>query len=177
MSEVKRYTMWQDGSCSGPQEEGDWVTSEDFDRVTAERDAALLDLSEIKESLAYRGSLLCRIEGQRDALQQRLTAADELADVLEGLLQRVYDADLAARHQQPYNVSKLMDEIEEVLCQVNKVKINIPEGWKLVPVKPTEEMIHAIALGVHRDITTTEVWQELLDCAPAFEQADATLEP
>jgi molybdopterin-guanine dinucleotide biosynthesis protein len=78
-----------------------------LDRVTAERDAALLELSEIKESLAYRGSLLCLIEGQRDAaleelsmvrkavpnstlelvsLQQRLTAADERVDVLESAL-------------------------------------------------------------------------------------------
>lgn len=64
----------------------EFVRCTDFDRVTAERDAALAEISEIKESLAYRGSLLCRIEGQRDALQQRLTAADERVDVLEGLL-------------------------------------------------------------------------------------------
>ncbi|MBA1234750.1 hypothetical protein G7Z98_09300 [Pseudomonas stutzeri] len=36
--EVRRYTMWQDGSCSGPQDEGDWVTSEDYDALLAERD-------------------------------------------------------------------------------------------------------------------------------------------
>lgn len=63
-----------------------------IDRVTAERDAALAELSEIKESLAYRGSLLCRIEGQRDALQQRLTAADERVDVLVDLLTHAHIA-------------------------------------------------------------------------------------
>lgn len=83
MSEVKVFKcigyMEQRSRAGGER----WVSVDDFDRVTAERDAALAELSEIKESLAYRGSLLCRIEGQRDALQQRLTAADERADVLE----------------------------------------------------------------------------------------------
>lgn len=37
--EVKRYTMWQDGSCSGPQDEGDWVTSEDYDALQSQLDA------------------------------------------------------------------------------------------------------------------------------------------
>ena len=69
-----------------PNPDGNWIAGEDFDRVTAERDAALVELSEIKESMAYRGSLLCRIEGKRDTLQLRLTAADERADALEGLL-------------------------------------------------------------------------------------------
>ena len=49
--------------------------TEDFDRVTAERDEtqACLELS----------------IGREDALQQRLTAADERADVLEGALREL----------------------------------------------------------------------------------------
>lgn len=70
------------------------VFASHFDRVTAERDAALLELSEIKESLAYRGSLLCRIEGQRDAMQQLLTAADERADVMEAENRRLREDEL-----------------------------------------------------------------------------------
>lgn len=97
MSEVHRYkvvTMLSAaGATIGYDPHGpDVVMAADLDRVTAERDAALAELSEIKESLAYRGSLICRIEGQRDALQQRLTAADERADVLEGLVGEVLDA-------------------------------------------------------------------------------------
>lgn len=38
-----------------------------------------------------------------------------MREELVGLLQRVYDADQAARHEKPYNVSKLMDDIEMVL--------------------------------------------------------------
>jgi len=40
------------------------------------------------------------------------------------------------------------------------------QEWKLVPVTATEEMIHAIALGVHRDISTAEIWPEVLAYAP-----------
>lgn len=38
-----------------------------------------------------------------------------MRDEMVGLLQRVYDADQAARHEKPYNVSELMDDIERVL--------------------------------------------------------------
>jgi hypothetical protein len=102
MNEVKRYDEYECGvrECA---EYGEYVKSEDFDRVTAERDAALgredaltfacnscaLEVTQIKESMAYRGSLLCRVQAERDALQQHLTAADERADVLEGLLREV----------------------------------------------------------------------------------------
>ncbi|WP_458736981.1 hypothetical protein [Pseudomonas chlororaphis] len=89
MSEVKRFRADHRHVVETEFDDAQFVGVADFDRVTAERDAALLELSEIKESLAYRGSLLCRIEGQRDALQQRLTAADERADALEGLLREV----------------------------------------------------------------------------------------
>lgn len=60
MSEVQRWLIQKTpiGTMMKPNADGNWIAAEDFDRVTAER----------------------------DALQQRLTAADERADVLEGLL-------------------------------------------------------------------------------------------
>jgi hypothetical protein len=48
--------------------------------------------------------------------------------------------------------------------------------FKLVPVEPTEEMIHAIALGVHRDIPTAEIWPEVLACAPEIDWPKRALE-
>ena len=65
MSEVKRYHVTETGLVEG-ESLGRFsvVLAADFDRVTAER----------------------------DALQQRLTAADERADVLEGLIGEVLDA-------------------------------------------------------------------------------------
>lgn len=50
--EVKRYTMWQDGSCSGPQDEGDWVTSEDYDALLAEREAMKRVLRDARDVIA-----------------------------------------------------------------------------------------------------------------------------
>ncbi|MFL1551709.1 hypothetical protein ACI77I_21885 [Pseudomonas sp. D47] len=73
MSEVKRYFM---GAV-------EMVLASDFDRVTAERDALQLLLNQRDEQVES-------LEQQRESelrngqdLQQRLTAADERADVLE----------------------------------------------------------------------------------------------
>lgn len=77
MSEVKRFDI--EGSEWELIEGRDWVASENFDRVTAERDAAL----------GREAALLLQCGGMQmaiDELQQRLNAADERVDVLEGLL-------------------------------------------------------------------------------------------
>lgn len=70
----------------------------DFDRVTAERDAALVDNGLLRENIAAQ--ILERVF-EYHALQQRLTAADERADVLETMLfLEVLEAmdDLGNRH-------------------------------------------------------------------------------
>ncbi|TKK11764.1 hypothetical protein PflCFBP13510_12240 [Pseudomonas fluorescens] len=95
MSEVKRYQAdWHEMFLDLPgrrmgTEERLVVLASDFDRVTAERDAALAELSEIKESLVYRGSLLCRIEGQRDDLQQKLTVATAMHPFAEKVIRKL----------------------------------------------------------------------------------------
>ena len=58
-----------------------YVALTDFDRVTAERDAALADAESLRESLRTQTLIINSIANARDALQQRLTAADERADV------------------------------------------------------------------------------------------------
>lgn len=58
----------------------------DFDRITDERDAALRREVELKETLERWLDLDKARDAQCDTLQHRLTAADERADVLEGLL-------------------------------------------------------------------------------------------
>lgn len=66
--------------------------SVDFDRVTAERDALQVRLNESDELC---GSLERSMKNHRHELglvQQRLTAADERVDVLEGLVGEVLDA-------------------------------------------------------------------------------------
>jgi hypothetical protein len=52
------------------------------------------------------------------------------------------------------------------------IEMTIPNGWKLVPVKPTEEMIHAAALyrqeseGLQRPMLTSKLYAAMLDAAP-----------
>jgi hypothetical protein len=57
-----------------------------LDRVTAERDAALGREAALKDDVQTLGCIVDSMGVERDALQQRLTAADERADRMEGLL-------------------------------------------------------------------------------------------
>lgn len=102
MSEVLRLRLVDtNGYPATPVDDcipGDrWVSEEDFDRVTAERDAALSSLDSADASAQTLHEVISRLKSERDdtqacldlsigredALQQRLTAADERADVLE----------------------------------------------------------------------------------------------
>ena len=89
MSEVHRYQvvkmLSEEGNKIAYDPHGPWIVmARDFDRVTAERDAALAELAEQRLFLSHE--VLAN-----DHLQQRLTAADERADVLEGLLANAYE--------------------------------------------------------------------------------------
>lgn len=117
MSEVKRY-MESCGEGGGVVEHrnGDLVSIKDFDRVTAERDAALglsvtkimLDIvpgydgmgeevyaksvEDIEHAFTKLYDEVERLTDQRDALQQRLTAADERVHVLELIIRSALDS-------------------------------------------------------------------------------------
>jgi hypothetical protein len=89
VSEVKRYYVNLDhGTRYSPVDGCDQAMNkaEDFDRVTAERDAALGREHEFRTALQVANTLAKQVISERDALQQRLTAADERADVLETVL-------------------------------------------------------------------------------------------
>lgn len=164
MSEVKNYAS---DPCNsrfltwvavkhGGSELGEVVIAQDFDRVTAERDASLRREAALREDLdnhdsasqlmnawvsekgqmpwvtainivaivtkmpdeerqrlidmdygsTERGTLIAKI----DALQQRLTAADERADVLEGLLRHVSGRGRVVNWE-----LGLMDQIDDAL--------------------------------------------------------------
>ena len=83
MSEVKRYTF--KGAA------GYYVYSKDFDRVTAERDAALGREKECQRQLGERWKDIEALRNTVESQSDRLTAADERADVLKGLLANAYE--------------------------------------------------------------------------------------
>lgn len=73
---------------------------------------------EIKRLQATIATLDSNIFRQSERItSQQSTIERQAAEIqqLKGLIGRVYDADLAARHCQPYNTSKLMDEIDSIL--------------------------------------------------------------
>lgn len=92
MSEVKRYWV-PNGTLvdqSGwHQDDSEVVQAWAFDRVTAELDAALADAESLRESLRTQTLIINSIANARDALQQRLTAADDRMDVLETALKKI----------------------------------------------------------------------------------------
>ncbi|MBE8594032.1 hypothetical protein IQK56_25680 [Pseudomonas sp. MAFF 301449] len=93
MSEAQRWTVKNtlpnsDGGT--PFIRPEVVLAADFDRVTADRDALQRDLEQQKRYVEINANSAhgkhmegLRYRDERDALQQRLTAADERVDVLE----------------------------------------------------------------------------------------------
>ena len=101
MSEVKRFTVYGINgakSCS--------VTlAADFDRVTAERDAALERAAYLKASVDKRGGLLETMASLAESLQQRLTAADELLDQAVTALNEI--ARVSQMGEKPFEIATL----------------------------------------------------------------------
>ena len=100
MSEVKRYGICGFEGGVIELKDGHLVHVDDFDRVTAERDAALRQVETITADRDAEKQMKAKARIQRDVqtakaadLQERLTAADERADVLEGLLWEYIDRD------------------------------------------------------------------------------------
>ncbi len=105
MSEVKRYAIYGDlveateGLLKLYPMMSVYVLAADFDRVTAERDAAQGREKECQRQLGDRWKDIYALRDTVEAHSERLTAADVRADVLEGLLhtsliamKRIYQA-------------------------------------------------------------------------------------
>lgn len=91
MSEVKRYHVTETGLVEGESlGRLSVVLAADFDRVTAERDAALAELGRYQSLFNQAQKAIDRLnELHRKRMAEigrSLTAADERADLLEGLL-------------------------------------------------------------------------------------------
>jgi hypothetical protein len=122
MSEVNRYVvncnrLWKGGKLQ-TEVDVSVVLSADFDRVTAERDAALAHLADCKAKhlkscqLAIGKSQLAKQRhAEVNALQQRLTAVDERADSFD----RLYTSSLDERDQLQQRADVLEGALRELL--------------------------------------------------------------
>lgn len=111
MSEVKRYYFEGYELCEvtdGSESVLDWVQAPDFDaqRLRADTAEAELRIERLRADAAV---------GDANDAERSLAAAEQRNAQLIGLLRRAYDADLASRHCQPYNTTKLMDDIDAAL--------------------------------------------------------------
>jgi hypothetical protein len=82
----------------------------DFDRVTAELNAALAELK--TQTLRADAAV-----GDANEAEQRLTAADERADLLEGLLQRVVHASVLSFES---DAPEQLESLEVDICAALK---------------------------------------------------------
>lgn len=89
--------------------------SAEIERLRAE--LAEARRNEHNSEVAYKAAIEKQEElrAERDSFQRvGIKAMEKLAEA-QALLQRTYDADQAARHEKPYNVSTLVDDIEAFL--------------------------------------------------------------
>ena len=120
MKEVKRY-MAIGGMLPGEGfGDGVYVRDEDFRAAQSELAAFREELAEIKESLAYRGSLLNRIQQRAEVAEQRLADAER---------RNASDLELLRRIDEAWNVPDPSEEdracwaaIDAALAQPEEVK-------------------------------------------------------
>lgn len=141
MSKVTRYTPEVNriiGVAMAADANGRYVQFSDFDRVTAERDALQQRLTASDEELNQcqsmarmiekkewaehvgKGPISSQVESSFTQLhnelseaRQGLTAADERADVLEGLLRRVVDSSVLSFEQ---DAPEELESLEADIC-------------------------------------------------------------
>ena len=112
MSEVKQYDI---AAYNGGMDEivdGNCVLFSDFDRVTAERDAALRQVETITADRDAEKQMKAKARIQRDVqtakatdLQNRLTAADERADTAITALNEI--AKVSRMGEKPFEIATL----------------------------------------------------------------------
>lgn len=144
MSEVHRYQVVKMLSDAGNKiaydPHGPWIVmARDFDRVTAERDAALgreADLverkAELREGITKHWQVVCDQRSKIDALQQRLTAADEALDSTR--------AELAWQESDNAELRKREDVLEGLLLRTNELLYEIQGDPDSVPSSAIDAM-------------------------------------
>ncbi|MBX5683519.1 hypothetical protein ISD75_34040 [Pseudomonas aeruginosa] len=155
--------------------------AEMFNRVEQQRDAALVEVERLRESKGDPvGSLekCMKVMYERDEHAKRLEAA--LARVAEleacGAPALLAAADyFAERAKGPSPGWVTLSAVaKELRVRADKAPVaqaqhSVPEGWKLVPVEPTEDVLEAIHNGgyVGDDQELRWFYQSILAAAPA----------
>ena len=116
-----------------------------IDRLIAERDAALAELK--TQTLRADAAV-----GDANEAEQRLTAADERADVLEGQL-----AESECKRRE--FVAAVKVETDQIEAKLSRCVV-VPEGYAVVPIKPTKSMRDACKIA-----GKLPVWEAMMAAA------------
>lgn len=144
MSEVKRYLIQKTpiGTMMKPNPEGNWVDFEDFDRVTAERDAALAENKLLRHDVASYLETVAKVcemlgvdldsakcaEGKPSdvlfgyisSMQQRLTAADKREDAARAFVSRLIESASGQPSIATGYLSDVLDALKPAEGQLNQ---------------------------------------------------------
>jgi hypothetical protein len=144
---------------------------EKIDRVTAERDAALVEVTKFKDEAHTDGMLRVRYGKEIDALQQRLTAADERADTATSLIHRIVaNFDTEIKYHEDVEPNDL--EHDQVLTEMREFLNTKDADWRMNPCKNGHRDVGA-AGGVAHCYTCDEKITAA-STQEAFEQWNAT---
>lgn len=104
-----------------------------------------------------------RCEKERDAALAEVELLRQFERICEGLPQDAIDGGWTVQGIRGY-AKRLEDQLKTALAQHS-----VPEGWKLVPVEPTEDVLEAIHNGgyVGDDQELRWFYQSILAAAPA----------
>ncbi|PUB36560.1 hypothetical protein C8K66_10239 [Pseudomonas sp. GV105] len=134
MSEVKRYRfISSNGYAAIPVVDSvkaeRFVEEQEFDRVTAERDAALGREAALNLQISNQAETIKQLSGRygpiAEALQQRLTVADERVDMLGKEVERLSRVKLSLKdlaESRADNCSVYREHLNEALTMAKKVR-------------------------------------------------------
>jgi len=171
----------------GLNNEGDAIGGEpagglanDLLRTVGERDAALAELALVREWVEARGRALVGLEQIKDAEIDRLQ--EELAALKGGQEAVASDADIEAaftRAGGKWDGDKWVIEdadlhpfARSIAAPPAQASAWVPEGYALVPVKPTPEMLSAVTTSKHEGLRVeamrmaAEDYKAMLAAAP-----------
>ena len=116
-----------------------------------------------KQQLAAMGERMREVEGS----EPRITKDARIGGVVfkAGVkVSTVIDAAYRAAEFHQSNPKEFESLMGAISRQNSSIVFKVPDGWKLVPVEPTEEMRRA-AMNLHND---TMIYQAMLAVAPEY---------
>lgn len=123
-----------------------------------------------KQQLAAMGAEMAEKQQQPMCMAKRIEEPEANVRVMAELLRDIHEyigASIPQTISEHYRGCDLLDRIDAVLAGKLPEPV-MPEGWQLVPVEPTENMIgHGCGASVMVVSEVAKAWEAMLAAAPS----------